>query len=270
MRKSILLIPLSIVAAIVLAGSTRDNDVLAEARKLQLEFREGKTELATPLVKMLEGAVKESPNNAALWDALGGAHMSQVAALSMKSPPDMPTLLATARQARDAYARSLELHAENPLSLASRGMASLVMAQYSGDGAGIMPAVEQMNEAVRRAPKSISVRLIRAFTTIYLPPAMRDTDAVIEDLRFILDNATSPRAEDMLHVLLGDVYAEIGKPDAARGEYRQVAGASSFAADEVKLLRRSRERRGRACIHRKVRQSTGSNCAACHAAGTDN
>jgi hypothetical protein len=270
MRKSILLIPLSIFAAVALAASTRDDDVLAQANKTQLEFRQGNTDVAIPLVKMLEQAVARSPNNAALWEALGHANMSEEGALGL-APPDMPALLATAKQARDAYARSLALCPDNMLALSSHGMAGMVVAQFEGDGAGVTAAVEEMNEAVRRAPKSISVRLVRAFTTIYLPVAMRDSDAVIEDLQFILDNATNPRAEDVLHVMLGDVYAETGKPDAARGEYGHVTGASSFAAEQVKLrfVDLGKGAIAPASIAH-VRESTGSRCVTCHAAGIDN
>ena len=270
MRKSILLIPLSIFAAVGLAASTRDDEVLAQAYKTQLEFRQGNTDVAIPLVKMLEQAVAKSPNNAALWEALGHANMSKEGALSLV-PPDMPALLATAQKARDAYAHSLALRPDNMFALASHGMAGMVVAQFEGDGPGVTAAVEEMNEAVRRAPKSISVRLVRAFTTIYLPVAMRDTDAVVEDLRFILDYTTNPRAEDVLHVMLGDVYAETGKPDAARGEYGYVTGASSFAAEQAKFRFVDL---GKGAVApesiAKVRESTGSRCVTCHAAGIDN
>jgi hypothetical protein len=271
MRKSILLIPLSILAAVALAASSRDDETLAQAYQMQLQFRQGNPDVTIPLVKMLEQAVAKSPNNAALWEALGHANMSKEGALSLAPPPDMPTLLATAQRARDAYARSLALRPDNMLALSSHGMARMVVAGFEGDGDGVTAAIEEMNEAVRRAPKSISVRLVRAFTTIHLPVAMRDSDAVIDDLRFILDNATNPRAEDVVHVLLGDVYAETGKPDAARGEYGQVTGASSFAAEQVKFRFVDL---GKGAIAptsiANVREGTGSRCVMCHAAGTDN
>jgi hypothetical protein len=271
MRKSILLFILpALIAAAALAASTRDNETLEHARQMQLEFRQGKYDVAFPLVEMLEKAVAKSPGNASLWEALGHANMSKEGAMYL-SPPDMPALLATAKRAREAYARALGLNPNNTLARASHGMASLVAAQLEGNADGITAGVEEMNAAVRDAPKQIAVRLVRAFTIIYLPPAMRDNDALTGDLQFILDYSSGGRREDVLRVMLGDVYAETGKLDAARGEYRQVTGASAFAADQVKLRFVDLEKGAISPEHiAKVRESTGSRCATCHAAGTDN
>ena len=271
MRKSILLfIPLSILAAAVLASSAGDNEVLSRARAMQLEFRQGNPAVAAPLVKMLEAAAAKSPDNAALWEALGHARMSKTAAM-FEGPPDIPAVLAINKQAREAYARSLALNPNNPLALSSHGMASMVSAQFEGDAAGIAAGVEEMNEAVRKSPKSTSVRLTRAFTTVNLPADMRDNDALIGDLQFILDASTGGRPDDVLHVLLGDVYAETGKLDAARAEYKQVTGGSAFAAEQVKLRFADLDKGAisPASIG-KVRESTGSHCVTCHAAGMDN
>jgi hypothetical protein len=113
--------------------------------------------------------------------------------------------------------------------------------------------------------------LTRGFTIIHLPPAMRDTDAVIEDLQFIMDRSPGGRPEDVLHVLLGDVHAEVGKVDAARAEYAQVSGASAFAAQQVKLrLAALKTGAIQPASIGQVRAITGSGCATCHAPGTDN
>ena len=50
MRKSILLIPLSIFAAVALAASTHDDETLAKAYRMQLEFRQGNPDVTIPLV----------------------------------------------------------------------------------------------------------------------------------------------------------------------------------------------------------------------------
>jgi hypothetical protein len=270
MRKAIVLFSsLCILATATMAGSSRDNDVLSRAHQMQLEFRQGNQGIVDPLVKLLEEAAAKSPANAALSEALGHAYMSKTGALA--TTQDMAGLLATAKRARDAYAHSLALNPDNMLVLASHGMACLVVAQYAGDGPGVAAAVEEMNEAVRRSPKSTTVRLTRAFTTIHFPPAMRDNDAVIGDLQFILDESTGGRPDDVLHVLLGDVYAETGKLDAARGEYQRVTGASSFAAEQVKLRLVDLEKGAITPAYiTKVREGTGSGCAMCHAAGSDN
>jgi hypothetical protein len=270
MRKSVLLFCYSCIITAAALAASRDTEALARAQRWQLEFRQGNIEVVQPLVKTLEDAVAQSPDNAQLWEALGHAYMSQQGSM-MATPPDMSALLAVGERARDAYTRSLALNGNNTLVRVSRGMSQMVVSQLKGDVPGMMAGVEEMNAVVRQAPKSIAARLTRAFTIIHLPPAMRDANAVTEDLRFILDAATGGRPEDVLHVLLGDVYAEMGNLPAARGEYRQVTGASAFAAEQVKLRLADLERGAipPASIA-LVRAGTGTGCAMCHAPGTDN
>ena len=52
-------------------------------------------------------------------------------------------------------------------------------------------------------------------------PEVDDVEAALKkgDLKFTLDVASGGRAEDVLHVLLGDVYAEYKELDEARREY---------------------------------------------------
>ena len=111
--------------------------------------------------------------------------------------------------------------------------------------------------------------MTRAFTIVHLPPAMRDTDAVTEDLKFILDTAPGGRPEDVLHVLLGDVYAEMGNLQSARAEYGQVSGASAFAAEQVRARLAAKGAIPAESIA-LVRMGIGTRCAMCHAPGTDN
>ena len=256
-----------IFAAGALAASSQDNEILAKAHVLQMQYRQGKHAVVKPLVNTLEAAVAQSPDNADLWEAMGHAYMSMQGS-QITSPPDIPALIATGENARKAYARALALKPNNPLVSSSHGMSTMVVSQLKGDGPGIMAGIEEMNAAVRAAPKFTPVRLTRGFTIIHLPPAMRDTKAVIEDLEFIMDAAPGGRPEDVLHVMLGDVYAETGDFGAARKEYEQVSGASAFAAGQAKL----RLTRGAASPEDivKVRMGTGTNCAMCHAPGTDN
>lgn len=259
-----------LTAAATLAASTTDNDILARAHRTQLDFREGHTEVAKPLVSLLEGAVARSRDNPRLWEALGHAYMSLQGSM-YAGPPDMPALIATGERARDAYAHSLALDDKNTLARASHGMSQMVVSQLKGDGPGMAAGIEEMNAAVRQSPKSLAVRLTRAFTIVHLPPAMRDTNAVTEDLRFILDTAPGGRPEDVLHVLLGDVHAEMGDLKAARAEYDQVTGASAFAAEQVKarLADLPKGAIPQASIT-QVRMGTGTRCAMCHAPGADN
>jgi hypothetical protein len=266
-RSVLLLSTLCILTAAALASSTQDNDILAEAHRLQLEYRQGHAEVAKPLVKLLDDATRQSKDNPRLWEALGHAYMSLQGSM-YAGPPDFPTLISNGEKARDAYARSLALDSTSALVRASHGMSQFVVSQLKGDGPGMMAGVDEMNAAVRQAPNSTATRLTRGFTIIHLPPAMRDSNAVTEDLQFILDKAPGGRAEDVIHVLLGDVYAETGRPDDARAEYKQVTGASSFAAEQVKL--RSKDGPVPPELVAQVRMGTGTRCAMCHAPGTDN
>jgi hypothetical protein len=266
MHKFILLfLTPSIFAAAALAGSSRDAEILIEAQRAQLEYRQGNPAVVAPLVKTLEAAVAESPDNGELWEALGHARMSLQGTL-FTSPPDVPRMIDIGERARDAYARSLALIPNDPLVVASHGMSQMVVSQLKGDGAGIASGIEEMNAAVRLAPNSAGTRLTRGFTIIHLPPQMRDTNAVIDDLQFILGSAPGGRAEDVMHVMLGDVYAEVGKLPEARKEYAQVTGASAFAAEQVKR-RAGRDAVAPADIA-AVRMGTAT-CAMCHAPGTD-
>jgi hypothetical protein len=268
-KRVLFLSALCVITAAALAASARDDEALVRSHQLQLEYRQGNTTVVKPLVQGLEDAVARSRDNPKLWEALGHAYMSKQGTL-YSATPDVPALIETGERARAAYARSLALDADNHLVQASHGMATLVTSQLKGDGPGVMAGIEEMNAAVREAPKSTPVRLTRAFTIVHLPPDMRDNDAVTEDLRFILDTGPGGRREDVLHVLLGDVYAETGKLDAARAEYAQVGHASAFASEQAKLRLADLAKGAVAPDHiAAVRMGTGTRCAMCHAAGTD-
>ncbi len=265
-----LLLFASFAAAVAIAATDHDNDALARARHLQYEFRLGNLQVADSLVEGLEAAVARSPDNADLWEALGNAYMSKQGALSA-STWDPPALIAAGDRAREAFARALSMDDKNALLLASHGMAGAATALFKQDSATLMSSIDEMNAAVRQAPNSTPVRLTRGFTIIHLPPAIRDTAAVTEDLNFVLNTAPGGRPEDVLHVLLGDVHAEVGNVDAARAEYARVTGASRFAADEVKSRLRDLEKGtiSKDSITR-VRAGTGNQCVMCHAPGSDN
>ena len=270
MRTTLLFLSSScFITLAALAASSLDAEALARAQQLQLEFRQGNHQVVKPLVKSLEDAVAKSTENAKLWEALGNAYMSQQGSM-LGNPPDMPGLIAVGERAQKAYARSLALNANNHVARAGHGMSTMVVSQLKGDGPGIMAGVEEMNAAVHDAPKSIAVRLTRGFTIIHLPPGMRDTKAVTDDLEFIVDAAPGGRPEDVVHVLLGDVFAEVGNLKAAREEYGQVTGASAFAAEQVKLRLADLEKGAISPASiALVRVGTGT-CAMCHAPGTDN
>jgi hypothetical protein len=267
MHKTLLLfLTPTLFAAAALSASSQNAEILARAHRLQLEFRQGNPAVAKPLVAALEAATAQSRDDAELWEALGHAYMS-LQGSHYSSPPDFPALIDIGQRARAAYARALALDPTDSLVRSSHGMSTFVVSQLQGDAAGMQAGREEMDAAVREAPRRIAVRLTRGFTMIHLPPAMRDTNAVIEDLKFIMDTAPGGRAEDVLRVMLGDVYAEMGDLPAARQEYAQVTGASAFAVAQTKL-RAARDAIPTDLIT-TVRMGTGTNCAMCHAPGTD-
>jgi hypothetical protein len=269
-KLKLLIVPLAFMTLAAWAAIPSDTEVLAQARRQQMKFREGHLEVAKPLVKMLDEAVARSPDNAQLWEQLGHALMSLQGSM-YAGPPDMAKVLETGERARDAYAHSLAIKPNNLLARASHGMATMVVGTLKGDGAGIAAGVDEMNAVVHESPNYKGGRLTRAFTIIHLPPGMRDNNAVIEDLRFLLDIAPGARPEDVIHVLLGDVLAETGDLKGARSEYAQVSGASAFAAEQVKLRLADLEKGAiPADAIVKVRAVTGSGCAMCHAPGSDN
>lgn len=270
MRRSIGFLTLVCLAAGAIAGPDRDGEALAKARQLQLQFRQGNLQSVDPLVNDLETAVAQSPGNAELWEALGNAYMSQQGLL-YQSRPEPDLLIRAGQRARDAYARALALDKKNALLLASHGMAGTSIASIKQDPSGLKAAIEEMNSAVREAPKSTPVRLTRGFTIVHLPIGVRDTAAVTADLKFVMEATTRQRPEDVLHVLLGDVYAETGQIDKARREYEQVTGASSFAAEQSRV-RLEGLKKGAAvspAAIAQVRAGTAT-CVMCHAPGADN
>ena len=271
MRKSISFLTLAcLVATGALAVSDEDTEALARGRQLNLEFRQGNLQVVDKLVAGLETAVARSPDNADLLEALGFAYMSQQGSMyQAQKAPD--ALLAVGERARDAFGRSLALDQNNAFLRASHGMAGMSISTLKQDGPGLMAAVEEMNAAIRQAPNSTPVRLTRGFTTIHLPVGVRDTAAVTEDLKFVMDTAPGGRPEDVMHVLLGDVYAETGALDAARREYEQVTGASRFAAEQSRSrLEDLKKGAVSPASIGLVRAQTGYGCVTCHEPGSDN
>jgi len=270
MRRSISILTLTcLVTAGAFASSDREHAALARYRQLQMEYREGNVQVLGPLVSGLESAVARSPHNADLWEALGNAYMSKLG-VSYDSPAGPGAMIPLAERARSAYARALSIEKDNALLLVSLGMADMAISSLKQDGPGMMKSVEGMNAAILMAPNSTAVRLTRGFTIVNLPVGMRDTAAVKEDLTFLLGVAPSGRPEDVIHVLLGDVYAETGALDDARREYEQVTGASRFASEQVRS-RLDELKKGAvspASIG-AVRAGLGR-CVMCHAPGTDN
>lgn len=272
MRRSIGFLTLVCLAASALASPSpdREAEVLARTRQLQLQFRQGNLQAVHPLVNDLEAAVAQWPSSADLWEALGNAYMSKQGLL-YQSQPDPALLIEVGEQARAAYSRALALDKNNALLLASHGMAGMSIATIKQDPAALKAAIEEMNSAVREAPRSTPVRLTRGFTIIHLPIGLRDTEAVTADLKFVMDATTRQRPEDVLHVLLGDVYAETGQLKKARREYEQVTGASSFAAEQSRArLQDLKKGAVSPSAIAQVRSGMGYRCVMCHARGTDN
>src|SRR4051812_12526608 len=111
MRRSISVLTLAaLVLGTALGASDRDSDALERAWQLQMEFRQGNLQVTEPLVKGLEVAVAQSPDNAKMWEALGNAYMSRQGSL-YASQADPAVLIDVGERARKAYGRALDLQA---------------------------------------------------------------------------------------------------------------------------------------------------------------
>ena len=107
----------------------------------------------------------------------------------------------------------------------------------------------QFNFAVELAPKSVSVRLARAFNGLSLPDGLRNHAAEAEDLDF----------------LIKDLYFELGTPDLARNQYEIAGKSASPAAVEARTRLTALTQGGVVAADiKKLRSAAGANCTMCH------
>lgn len=241
------------------------NRILDRARDEEHRFREGDLDAAARSVTLLERAVADHPSSSRLWTELGRAYFMEVSMTSVRQGPG-PHVIAAMQRAREAYAQALQLDHQNWEALAGHGMSLVTLAHGSERNAAVSQGIQQLDHAVRQDPSNTAIRLLRAFTSVNVPPALRSHANVVEDLNFLIDAAPGGRAEDVLHVLLGDVYAENGDLKSAQREYEWIGGASQLAAGlKDSRLRQLAAGGVPASDMAAVRGVLGSQCTMCHA-----
>lgn len=234
------------------------------ARTISFQFRTGRYELASKAVALLEEAVKAHPEDVRLWNALGTAYFQQVTAdVNARNFANLPVLIG---RARAAHARALALDPDDPEALAGHGTALAVASPFTRSPEMASEGLAQMSRAVDLAPESNLVRLQRGFTSLGVGAPLLDPTLVEADLKHLIGVSDGSQAGDVLHVLLGDVYAETGKPELARAEYAAAARANSptRAMAEGRLQALGGAGPAAAEIAR-LRNDLGGNCVMCHA-----
>ena len=266
MYKSLLLFfSLGFMTLTAFAATPPDSEVLDQARRLQMEFRQGNLEVAKPLVKMLEEAVSRSPNNAQLWEMLGHALMSLQGSM-YAGPPDMAKLLEVGERARDAYARSLAIRPNDRLTRSSHGMATMIASLLRRG-----PGVDRRNERGGSRIPELQGRPVDASLHHHSPSAWHARQQRRHRRSSLPARHRSRRPS--------------GRRDPcvarrrARGDGRSERSAQRVhpGLRRLGLRRRAGEaaarRPRRARSLRRIRQGTsrhGLGCVMCHAPGSDN
>lgn len=269
--------PLKVLAAALAAGAAlaiaggavtaetppTADDVLLEARRVSMQLRTGRYDLSPRSVAALEAAVVAAPDDVRLWNALGTAYFQQVtASFQGGAVAEIPGLI---RKATAAHARALELAPDDPEALSGHGTALAVASGFIARPDLGREGVAKINRAAQLAPNSTLVRLQRGFTNLGVSADIRDAQAAEADLKYLLAISDGNRAGDVLHVLLGDLYAEAGKADLARPQYLAAARTASTtqAMAQARLAALAEGPPPTAEIAR-LRQGLGRDCAMCH------
>jgi tetratricopeptide (TPR) repeat protein len=237
---------------------------LRQARAYQFQLRAGQYDILPKYVAMLEEATKADPENADLWNGMGTAYLAQAAGamLTGGKPADAYTAVQKGMQALE---HALKLNPDQAEALATHGGVQAMMASFQQAPQIAAKGVAEMNRAVELAPDSVRVRLVRAFNGLNLPNTLRNNAAEAEDLEFIISVAEGSRQGDYLHILLGDLYFELGKLDLARNQYEIAGESASPAATEAKARLTALTQGGVTVTDiKKLRSAAGANCAMCH------
>jgi tetratricopeptide (TPR) repeat protein len=246
------------------SDTSRTADILRQAMAYQFQFRAGQYDVVPRYVAMLEEATKADPENADLWNAMGVAYLAQGASAMLSGGKPADAMIAV-QKGPQALERALRLNPDHAEALATHGGMQAMMASLQQSSLSASKGVAEMNRAVELAPNSVRVRLLRAFSGLSLPNALRNHAAEAEDLDFLIKVAEGNRPGDYLHIMRGDLYFETGKLDLARKDYEVASKSASPAAAEGKERLTALTQGGVAVADiKKLRSAAGSNCVMCH------
>lgn len=237
---------------------------LSQARVDSYAIRTGAYDVAPKSVAMLEESLKGAPDDARLLTALGIAHFQMASYAGNQPGGNMATAFPSIQKGAAAYERAAGIDPANARALSGRGATRTLLGRFAGDAKMIASGVADMNAAAALDPADSTVRLNRAFFGVNVDPKARDDVAVETDLKHLIAIG-SPREKDVLHVLLGDFYAELGKSDLAKSAYE----ASSHPASTTAALAKTRLAElgaGKLDPAQVValRSQLGTNCVMCH------
>lgn len=252
------------IAVMSVARADSSSDVLLQARAYQFKFRAGDMSVIPPYVALLEDATKAQPDNADLWYAMGVAYLAQGARAMMPggNPPDAMSAL---QKGPAALRRALQINPNHAEALGQQGAIQAMMGTFAQAPAMTQKGVTALNHAVELAPTSTRIRLLRGFTGLSVPDALRNHAAEAEDLDFLIQAADGTRAGDYVRIMRGDLYFETGKADLARDVYRIVERSSSPAAADAKARLSALDHGGVASSDIKaLRNAAGAQCTMCH------
>jgi tetratricopeptide (TPR) repeat protein len=264
-----LIIPIAAIAAISLAciaGENQDTSAKAlfEARTYKYQFRAGQYERAHDALAVLKAAVQSTPDNVDVLNELGTAYFMQLTATA-NSKGDAQSASQAPAAALAAFDRALNIDPSNAYARAGRGMARTVIASKSSMEE-MQAAISDLNRSVELAPAATPVRLMRAFSSLALPPLLRQDIPVAEDLEFLMNVAEGTRAGDVVTVLLADLQLESGRPQEAQRYYERVASQPSFGGEQARArLATLRETQTLPVSDiAKLRSRIGRECTMCH------
>lgn len=265
MKQGFVAVAVVLATSVAAAAQTSQatGDVLRRALLYQFQFRSGRTDVIPEYVAMMEAATKADSENADLWNAMGVAYLAQGADAMLRGKPAeaMPAI----QKGPAALEHALRLNPNHAEALATHGGIQALMGSYMQRPDAVANGVAEMNRAIALAPRSPRVRLQRAFSGVNLPNAVRNRAAEAEDLDFLIAHANGTRAGDYIRLMRGDLYAETGEYDLARGQYEVVATSTSPAgADAQRRLAALDEGGVPGADIKKLRQSAGATCVMCH------
>ena len=237
---------------------------LSQARQDSYAIRAGRYELAPQSVAMLEQSLKAAPDDARLLTALGIAHFQMASFAGTQPGGNIATAFPSIQKGAAAYERAAGIDPTNARAVSGRGATRTLLGRFAGDANLIASGVADMNAAAAMDPRDATVRLNRAFFGVNVDPKARDNLAVETDIKHLIAIGT-PREKDVLHLLLGDFYAETGRSDLAKSEYE----ASNHSASTTAALAKARLidlGAGKLDPAQLVglRSQLGTNCVMCH------
>lgn len=250
--------------AMAAEADSRTRDVLSQAMQYQIEFRTGKLDVVPAYIALLEGATRETPDNADLWYALGRAYLLQ-GARAMLPGGDPAEAMPALQKGPAALQRALQINPDHPQALAQRGGVQALMASMVNARGMAERGVADMNRAVALAPDSTMVHLTRAFLGLTLPDGLRNHATEFEDLNYLVQNAGEGTAGDYVRVMRGDLHFETGEPELARADYLAVVNTGNAASAEAAKRLAALDGNGIPMEQVKaLRTAAGARCSMCH------